>query len=187
MPQNSEVELFLQRVSALPNDPGTSLDDLLKPAIEIERELWTLFATDKSHERLTDAHVGLVDVFDAPDSIRTTRARLADDEDLSARYIMPLTQENRRIEGLCMLKDLSDFKKNWDVFTEGSLSRLDWNNVVAAGGVVLACLLSFPEAARGSRRIMRKHYHAAAYPSSDIDLFLWGLSLDEVRHGVGCP
>jgi hypothetical protein len=82
---------------------------------------------------------------------------------------------------------LSDFKKNWDVFTEGSLSRLDWNNVVAAGGAVLACLLSFPEAARGSRRNMRKHYHAAAYPSSNIDLFLWGLSLDEVRHGVGCP
>lgn len=103
MPQNSEVELFLQRVSALPNDQGTSLDDLLKPAIEIERELWTLFATDKSHERLTDAHVGLVDVFDAPDSIRTTRARLADNEDLSARYIMPLTQENRRIKGPCML------------------------------------------------------------------------------------
>jgi hypothetical protein len=68
-----------------------------------------------------------------------------------------------------------------DVFTEGSLSQLDWNNVVAAGGAVLACLTPLPEAAKGSRRNTRKHYHAAAYPTSDIDPFQGGLSFEEVR------
>ncbi|KAF7347372.1 Ankyrin repeat protein [Mycena venus] len=181
-PQNSEVEQFLQRLCALP-EVQVSLDDVLKPSLEIEHELRQLFADDKTHERLADPHVGLVDVFDAPDAIRVTRARIVqDDQDLSAHYIMPLTKEKRRLEGPCMLDNLSDFKKNWDVFTEGSLSQLlDWKNVVAAGGSVLACLEPLPEAAKGSRRNMRKHYHAAAYPSSDIDLFLWGLSLEETE------
>ncbi|KAJ7837372.1 hypothetical protein B0H14DRAFT_1100466 [Mycena olivaceomarginata] len=51
-----------------------SLDDVLKPAIEIEHELRDLFATGKSHERLADPHVGLVGVFNASDEIRATRA-----------------------------------------------------------------------------------------------------------------
>ncbi|KAF8204446.1 ankyrin repeat-containing domain protein [Mycena galopus ATCC 62051] len=67
---------------------GVSLDDLLKPAIEAEHELRNLFATDKSHGRPVDAHVGLVDVFDAPDAIRVTRALVQvvqDDQEL-AKY-----------------------------------------------------------------------------------------------------
>ncbi|KAJ6544013.1 hypothetical protein B0H19DRAFT_1212418 [Mycena capillaripes] len=178
-PQSSEVEPFLRHV----DDPGVSLDDVLKPALQIEAELRDLFAADKPHERLADLHAGLVDVFDAPDAIRATRPRIVkDDHDLSAHYIMPLTEGNRRLEGPCMLDELSDFKTNWDVFTEGSLSLLhNWNNVVAAGGAILACLTPLPEGAKGSRRNMRKHYHASANPSSDVDLFLWGLSLEETE------
>ncbi|KAJ7492098.1 ankyrin repeat protein [Mycena latifolia] len=184
MPPNCEVEQFLQRVSALPDTAGLSLDDVLKPSLEIEAELRTLFASDKFSERLADPHVGLVDVFDAPDTIRATRARVVKDEqDLSARYIMPVRNADRRAEGApCIVSEAAEFKKNWDVFTEGSLSQLpDWNNVVAAGGAVLACLTPLPEGAKGSRRTMRKHYHDAAYPTSDVDLFLWGLSLEETE------
>ncbi|KAJ6601282.1 ankyrin repeat protein [Mycena vulgaris] len=180
-PPNSEVEQFLQRVSALRNAAEISLDNVLKPSLDIEAELRSLFATNKSHERLANAYVGLVDVFDAPDAIRATHARVVkDDEDLSARYIMPLPNADRRADGApCMISDVVDFKKNWDVFTEGSLSQLpDWNNIVAAGGAVLACLTPLPEAAKGSRRNMRKYY---AYPTSDVDLFLWGLSLEETE------
>ncbi|KAJ7635860.1 hypothetical protein B0H17DRAFT_1217253 [Mycena rosella] len=184
MPPNSEVEQFLQSVSALPNHAGISLDQVLSPSLDIEAELRSLFATDKSHERLADAHVGLVDVFDAPDVIRATHARVVnDDKDLSACYIMPVPSAARRSEGApCMISDVVDFKNNWAVFTEGSLSQLsNWNNIIAAGGAVLACLAPLPEAAKGSRRNMRKHYHNAAYPTSDVDLFLWGLSLEETE------
>ncbi|KAF8129418.1 hypothetical protein K438DRAFT_1789151 [Mycena galopus ATCC 62051] len=79
---------------------GVSLDDLLKPAIEAEHELRHLFATDKSHGRLVDAHVGLVDVFDAPDAIRVTRALVQvvqDDQD--CHCVVPLTEEKRRLDG----------------------------------------------------------------------------------------
>src|SRR2546423_1787298 len=34
-----------------------------------------------------------------------------------------------------------EFIANFDIFTEGQLLQLDWNNVFVAGGSVLACLL----------------------------------------------
>jgi hypothetical protein len=80
-----------------------------------------------------------------------------------------------------MIENLEAFKKNWSVFTENSLSQLsDWSNVIAAGGSVQACLLPLPKAATASKRAMRKHYHERAFPSSDVDLFLYGLTTQEV-------
>ncbi|KAJ6520371.1 hypothetical protein C8R45DRAFT_58736 [Mycena sanguinolenta] len=179
MPQNSEVEAFLQRVSSLPADaPGSSLDEVLTPAIEIERELRYLFANEQSHERLADPHVGLVDVFDAPDAIRTTHARIVQNNEHSKHCIMPIVL-GRRLEGPCMIDELADFEKNWNIFTQGSLSKLsDWNNVVAAGGAIMACLQPLPQAINDLKRYVKLRYERR-YPSADIDLFLWGLSLEE--------
>ena len=177
------VQEFISRLQALPPGPGVSLDDVLEPALDDETQLRKLFATERQHDRLADPHVGLVDVFDAPDVIRTTRARIVQGpDDLSARYAMPLDEAKRRKEGApCMVASLEEFKKNWGIFTEGSLSQLiDWNNVVAAGGSVLACLLPLDDAAKVSKRSIRKHYHSKAYPTSDIDLFLWGLTPEQV-------
>jgi len=57
---------------------------------------------------------------------------LAQDKDLSEKYAMPLSEENRRKEGMpSMVGDPEEFKKNWAIFTEGSLSQLvDWNNIL---------------------------------------------------------
>jgi hypothetical protein len=63
---------------------------------------------------------------------------------------------------------------------EGSLAQLDWSNVVVAGGSVLACLLPVPETYKESKRTLRKWFHSEAYPTSDVDLFLWGLTAEEV-------
>jgi len=175
------VQKFTEQLQTLP--PGASLDDALQRALDDETELRKLFATDKQNTRLADPHVGLVDVFDAPDVIRTSRARVVQgSEDLSAHYVMPLNEVNRRKEGApCMVKSLEEFKKNWGVFTEGSLSHLiDWKNVIAAGGSVLACLLPLDDAAKVSKRSIRKHYHSKAYPTSDVDLFLWGMTPEQV-------
>lgn len=56
-----------------------------------------------------------------------------------------------------------DFLKNWNQFTGGILDGLDWTNVFAAGGAILACLSKEQE----------------GYKSSDIDLFVYGLDNDE--------
>ena len=184
MQPTPEIEAFITRIEALPPGPGVSIDRALQPSLDEESELRKLFATDRQNQRLSNPYVGLVDVFDAPEAIRTTRSRVVqDDKDLSANYVMPLSEINRREEGSpSAVADLDEFKKNWSVFTEGSLSQLlDWNNVVAAGGAVLACLTPLDKDAKVSKRTIRKYYHSSAYPSSDVDLFLWGMNAEEVN------
>ncbi|PBL01634.1 ankyrin [Armillaria gallica] len=179
MSQPIEAQSFLERLSS-----GISLDAVLKPSLDSETELRRLFATDKTNERLNNPYIGLMNVFDAPNTISVTRAReVKSAEDLTANYIMPLTEENRRRSGdPCMVSNMETFKKNWSIFTEGSLSQLlDWNNVVAAGGSVLACLTPLPESATVSKRATRKFYHSNAYPTSDVDLFLWGMTPEEAE------
>lgn len=184
MPQNLEATAFLARVAQLPPGLGVSLDTVLQPSLQDEAVLRNLFAQDKANVRLGDPHVGLIDVFDAPADIRVTRARVVQNEDeLSARYIMPLSDNERRKDGTpCMVDNLEDFKKNWAVFTEGSLSQLtNWNNVIAAGGAVQACLAPIPDAFQVSKRALRKHFHSYAFPTSDVDLFLYGLTPEQAE------
>ncbi|PSR72889.1 hypothetical protein PHLCEN_2v11256 [Hermanssonia centrifuga] len=179
MPQNAEATAFLVRISELPSGPGVSLDAALQPSLDDEATLRKLFAQDKTNSRLSDPSVGLVDIFDAPAAIRTTRARIiANEEDLSKRYVMPLSETARRKEGSpSMVESLEEFKKNWAIFTEGSLSQLaDWNNVIASGGAVQACLTPVPDSAKVSKRALRKYFHSQAFPTSDVDLFLYGLT-----------
>lgn len=185
MSQNKEATQFLSRIANLPKGGDVSLDAVLQPSLDDEAELRKLFATDKGNPRLKDIHVGLVDVFAAPSDIRTTRARVVtSDADRDAQHVMPLSDALRRKEGSpAMVDSLEAFKKNWSVFAENSLSQLsDWNNVVVAGGSVQACLMPLPKAATASKRAMRKHYHEKAFPSSDVDLFLYGLTTQEVGY-----
>ena len=188
MSQNKEASQFLSRIANLPKGP-VSLDAVLQPSLDDEAELRKLFAIDKGNVRLKDIHVGLVDVFSAPCDVRTTRARVVtDDADRDAQYVMPLPDALRRKEASpAMIESLEAFKKNWAVFTENSLSQLsDWSNVVAAGGSVQACLMPLPKTATASKRAMRKHYHERAFPSSDVDLFLYGLTPKEVGRPPFC-
>lgn len=180
MPHSTEGKAFLDRLQA-----GLPLNDVLQPSLDDEAELRRLFATDKDNARLQNPYVGLVDVFDAPpDSIFTARAReVKDDEDRFAKYVMPLSPEQRRKEGdSCIVSDPDTFRKNWAIFSEGSLSQLlDWNNVVVAGGSVLACLTPLPTTATASKRATRKFYHSNAYPTSDVDMFLWGMTPEQAE------
>lgn len=114
MQPTTEINDFISRIAALPAGPGVSLDAALQPSLDEETELRKLFATDRQNGVLANPHVGLVDVFDAPDSIRTTRPRVVQGkEDLSAKHVMPLSVENRRKEGTpSMVVDLEEFRKN---------------------------------------------------------------------------
>lgn len=184
MPQNTEAAAFLSRVTELPPGPGVSLDEVLKPSLADEAELRKLFAQDKRNSRLSDPYVGLVDVFDAPEDIRKTRARVVKDgEDTDAKYAMPLHEERRRKDGEpAMVDSLEEYKRNWAIFTEGSLSQLlDWNNVVVAGGSVQACLAPVPDSEKVSKRSLRKYYHSRAFPTSDVDVFMYGLTPEQAE------
>lgn len=43
-------------------------------------------------------------------------------------------------QGHAVVVGVRKFRSNWDVFTMGQLEGLDWTNIVAAGGSVLACV-----------------------------------------------
>ncbi|KAH7927884.1 ankyrin [Leucogyrophana mollusca] len=182
------VAAFLQDIAALPKGPGVCVDDALQPALVYEANLRQIFAVDRTSDHIRDLHVGLVDLFEAPVEARTTRARVVkDEEDLSAKYVMPVPSERRRAEGApATVSDLNEFKKNWSVFSENSLSQLsDWSNVVAAGGSVLACIAPLPDHAKESKRETRKYYHSSdAYAASDVDLFLYGMTPAEAEKKI---
>lgn len=184
--QAPEAQTFLKNVAALPKGSPIALDAVLAPSIEIETQLRNLFAQDRSNQRLSDPYVNLVSIYDAPESanIRTTFARdIKNEEDRDAKYIFSLPDDRRRKNGTpCVVETIDQFRKNWSIFTEGSLSQLtDWNNVVAAGGSVLACMLPLSNENGASRRTIRKFYHSTGYPTSDIDLFIWGLNAEQAE------
>lgn len=94
------------------------------------------------------------------------------------------------------------FEHNWRVFTMGQLDGLDWRNVFAAGGAVLACATVSPPTAAPNQALIQKllshagtvdpalsgspvflAFHGPNAPGdlarSDIDLFLHSLQSPE--------
>src|SRR3990167_964216 len=69
------------------------------------------------------------------------------------------------------------FRENFEIFTEKQLDALKWDNVFVAGGSVLGCLL--PTGNAVSKKERRVYYHQNAYKSSDIDIFIYGLSAEQ--------
>jgi hypothetical protein len=73
---------------------------------------------------------------------------------------------------------IEDFRAQWEGFSEGVLSDLaSWRGVVVAGGAVHAALL--PVLADDQRRL-RDYYVETFPPTSDIDIFLYGMNAKEV-------
>lgn len=108
---------------------------------------------------------------------------LALDADRSAR-VFPLNKTSRdELTGtLSVVPTLGEFKTTFlDVFCEGQLRYLDWNNVFAAGGGVLACAQPCPKEHDDSLTAKRNYFHNVAYSSSDVDLFLYGLNEAEAK------
>ncbi|KAL0575164.1 hypothetical protein V5O48_006807 [Marasmius crinis-equi] len=64
------------------------------------------------------------------------------------------------------------FDNSWTAMTGDVLRGLDWSNVFVAGGSVLGTFLCPPVTDRGVHTL-------EDWGSSDIDMFLWGMSTDE--------
>ncbi|PPQ82853.1 hypothetical protein CVT26_008103 [Gymnopilus dilepis] len=176
------VDAFIKEVANLPT--YQPLDDALEKAMGAEKDLRHLFATNPHNNLLQDSFLGLVDVFSLDPSITRTRARLVSTRaELSKNHVFPLKAAARRGNLLpSTVPDLKTFRKHWRVFTHGSLSKMtagDWENVVAAGGSVLACLA--PPQWTIPPKDLNELYQSENYMTSDIDLFLWGLSPEEAK------
>ncbi|PWY77072.1 ankyrin repeat protein [Aspergillus heteromorphus CBS 117.55] len=166
-------------LSWIQTHPNTPLHQIITPYNEYDAAARRLFAQEPSHDALQDNHLNIVPVYDSNGTC-DVRVRARDPASESAetneRYIMPLNKEKRRPSGTpAVVPKFEDFWKNFNIFSEGALSDMDWSNVVVAGSAVVTCLLPVPEEYRNSKRGLRKYYHETIAPASDVDLFLYGL------------
>jgi hypothetical protein len=163
--------------------PDTPIGKLLEPYKDFEAQLRKAYAQQPTHEALRDGKINLIPIFDNKNvqSLKI-RGRSLDSEsdDEKSRYIMELKDEARKPNHApAVVASFKDFQQNFNLFSESSLSDLDWNNVVAAGSSVTTALLPVPEKWAGSKRSMREYYHEHLAPASDVDLFLYGLNEEE--------
>ncbi len=187
MTSEPELLAFLAGFALAPN---SKLDEVLEPAISFERELRRLFADEPEHSRLRHPFMGLLSVFDIPEYPHTLRARprtiptIPDEESGrtgNEQFIFPLPDQKRYSKDEPItVGSFEAFLHSWQIFSEGSLQEINWDNVVVAGGSVLACISPVPKEFMSSKRSLREYFQQKEYLSSDIDLFLWGLSQSEV-------
>ncbi|KAI4103740.1 MAG: hypothetical protein L6R37_003668 [Teloschistes peruensis] len=146
------------------------------PYNEYEARLREGFAQHRDHQSLQDPHVNAVPVFNRDEDVLRICKRDVDAKTHHEKYIVPLSAKNRKSAGApAIVASVQDFKKNFNLFSESSLADLDWSNVVAAGSSVVTPLLPVPGKYNTSKKALREYYHQQLAPSSDVDLFIWGL------------
>ncbi|RIB26653.1 hypothetical protein C2G38_2064287 [Gigaspora rosea] len=131
--------------------------------------LHKLFVNSPDDPLLKKSHLNLFSVY-------------KNDDIWDSLYIMPLPEEKRRKKGeLSICKGgIEAFKRNWNLFTEGSLYGLDWSNTIVSGGSVLACLLPLPAKDQKNLYKIRKHY-TEVFASSDIDIHFYGIDEETAK------
>ncbi|KAI9740971.1 MAG: hypothetical protein M1818_004577 [Claussenomyces sp. TS43310] len=162
--------------------PEVPVIDLLNPFTTYENSLRKIYAQQPHHEAIKDGLTNLMDVFGGHESELRIRARSLDTETVEEKgqYIMPLREDERRKQGSpAIVSSLKGFRHNFTLFSESSLTDLDWSNVVAAGSAVTTALLPVPEQWAASKRTLRTYYHEKLAPASDVDLFLYGLTEEQ--------
>ncbi|KXG48078.1 uncharacterized protein PGRI_019480 [Penicillium griseofulvum] len=178
---------FVKYVNSNPEKP---MRDLLQPYNEFDAILRKKFAQDPSHTSIQGNYVNIVPLYDqkgSTDLSIRSRDLASETPEQTEKYLLPLSAEDRKPHGsAAVVLSLNEFQNNFALFTEGSLSDIDWSNVVAAGSAVVTSLLPVPEKYRNSKRGLRKYYHDEFAPASDVDLFLYGLNeeqaLEKIMH-----
>lgn len=167
-------------ISYVSEHPDTSLHDLIAPFKNYDSKLREVFAQQPDHPAIQQPHV--VSLFAGKEQDVKIRARdlSAESEAERSRYLMPLTESNRKANGApAIVQSLKEFQTNFQLFSESSLVDMDWSNVVVAGSAVVTSLLPVPPKHSSSKRALREYYHQKLAPASDVDLFLYGLTEEQ--------
>ncbi|RYC64850.1 hypothetical protein CHU98_g1360 [Xylaria longipes] len=169
-------------VNYIAKRPNTSMAELMDPYCNFEAKLREMYAQERNNPVLDDPYLNVLPLFTQDTPAIQTRARNLDGEtqEQKEKYIMPLPEDKRRPNGSpAVVESLKEFRYNFSVFSESSLSDMDWDNVVAAGSSVVNCLLPVPPEYKKSKRALRQYYHEKFCPASDVDLFLYGLNEEQ--------
>lgn len=200
---NLTINRFLE-ILQREGEAGPAVSDSVSFIVERYRQschackydLRGLFATSPGNPIVQNPYYGVFDIFDVAPEVLLARPRdynepitnqfTLDHEDKTyyfpLEYLMPIPPHLQRVPGTwCIVDDLSAFRRAWDIFSGGALSAVkNWDNIIIAGGSVLACLTSFPSNPNPSQEELFKIYQSCRYKRSDIDLFLWGMNEDQV-------
>ncbi|KAI0543186.1 ankyrin repeat protein [Xylaria digitata] len=169
-------------VNYIAKRPNTPMAELMEPYRKFEARLRELYAQERNNSLLDDPYLNVLPLFTKYTPAIQTRARNLDSETQAQKdkYIMPLPDDKRRPNGSpAVVESLKEFRHNFSVFSESSLSDMEWDNVVAAGSSVVNCLLPVPPEYKKSKRALREYYHEKFCPASDVDLFLYGLTEEQ--------
>ena len=126
---------------------------------------------------------GLINVFDTHESF----------------LLQPISEEEKKIPFLFISKSKpfrprqeqapvyavptrAEFMERFQIFTAKQFSGWrDWSNMVVVGGAVCNCLLPIPPS---FAKKTEEFYHKVAYKTSDIDIYCYGLSLDQLMQKI---
>ncbi|KIM43804.1 hypothetical protein M413DRAFT_26099 [Hebeloma cylindrosporum] len=182
-PDLDVVKKFLSDLENLPpgNESYYKVEELIAPALEGEKDLRMAYAATNG-PRPSDPHIGLIDIFSiSPTPVVIGRHRGG--AHLNAAHIFPFRHfdhPHRLLDGQPAVVPMGRFKENWDIFSCGLLKKLNWGNIIAAGGAVLACLKeTVPDDMNKMERM--DLFQSYEYAGSDIDLFLYDLCPEEAK------
>eukprot|EP01113_Clastostelium_recurvatum_P045547 TRINITY_DN7836_c0_g1_i1.p1 TRINITY_DN7836_c0_g1~~TRINITY_DN7836_c0_g1_i1.p1 ORF type:complete len:668 (+),score=164.58 TRINITY_DN7836_c0_g1_i1:112-2004(+) len=148
---------------------NSALYAILKAEEDRYRTLW---AADPHHPALADLTVLLNDVHRNMKLYEYEACDASDDDTVLPKLLVNGT---RRTRGSSIVTH-EEFINNFNVFSSRQLTGLDWNNVFVAGGSVLAALMPPP-----SGLDIWEYFHAFAFRASDIDIFIYGLTIEEAN------
>lgn len=164
--------------------------ELLQEAQRLENEDRVLFARKRdSHEvpELDDPYKGLLPLFQDESEGGATllkKRKIFESKELEVPRLFQWSDDERKKRWASppTVPLLKDFQQQFmQIFCCNALQYLDWNNVVAAGGAISACVQTVPEQYTDSLLQKRSYFHDVAYGASDIDLFLYALTPEQAN------
>ncbi|CAK9095401.1 Uncharacterized protein R883 [Durusdinium trenchii] len=183
-------ESFLEELRRAPD--GWARRQVLQEAQQRENEGRVAFAAARRGDLArTGGKVkggGLVGLFDTEKGDCVLDDELPRDMALDSKSEVVLFQN--KVKDTPVVRSIDEFELAFlDVFSNGALRKINWDNVVVAGGSVVACMLedcsASPSGNRDARRAdLQRRFSSPLYEDSDIDLFLYGLDVDEANAKV---
>ncbi|RMD43987.1 hypothetical protein DV735_g1143, partial [Chaetothyriales sp. CBS 134920] len=168
------VNHFLKHVNGCTSH--SELGELAKPFKAYESKLREIYAQHPDHPAVEKNHLVPIFTDDTPSPVIRARDLENEPPEIKDRYLLALDDEARKPSGSpATVKNLAEFRHNFNLFSESSLVDLDWSNVIAAGSSVVTALLPVGAPHNESKRALRNYYHEILAPASDVDLFLYGL------------
>jgi len=126
----------------------------------------------------TDNLYGLINVYDNYEifkNIKLTEKELDFFNENHSKILFLNKHYEKMNSRIDVISTKDEFERNLDVFTNYAFANMNWNNILIAGGSILAMLSKIPdEFSVNDTKIFE--WYEKEYKSSDIDIFFYGLS-----------